>query len=277
MEVTRYAIIDGAIEEGLMEFLETINPPHCCLYAEPIQPDLVALAPYIVEATGEVNEWLNGKSTPWGIFLTSKLSMQKLQQHFRQYLWVNIPEQSKPVLFRFYDPRNIWTLLSILSPAELNKFTEPVTKITTRHGGINHEENFSSFLQRGKSRVTGTINSHLCFTIRQHTLLNRQAQSNYIKTLSQYICNYHTKKNLSFREEHDKSDYYAENYFYFCKSLDINDDRSIRALTYLLLENKIHDIEGIPYEWIDQLKNNDMPPHRNVERLLLQKLGFFPQ
>ena len=43
----QYAIVDGAVEEGLLDFLNEVNPPHCCLYAEPIQPDLVALAPYL--------------------------------------------------------------------------------------------------------------------------------------------------------------------------------------------------------------------------------------
>lgn len=41
----QYAIVDGAVEEGLLDFLNEVNPPHCCLYAEPIQLDLVALAP----------------------------------------------------------------------------------------------------------------------------------------------------------------------------------------------------------------------------------------
>ncbi|HBV7152845.1 TPA: DUF4123 domain-containing protein, partial [Escherichia coli] len=83
-----------------------VNPPHCCLYAEPIQPDLVALAPYLMEVVPEVEAWLRDKASPWGIYLTSESSMRELQQHFRRYLWVRIPEQEKPVLMRFYDPRN---------------------------------------------------------------------------------------------------------------------------------------------------------------------------
>lgn len=31
----KYAIVDGAVEEGLLDFLNEVNPPHCCLYAEP--------------------------------------------------------------------------------------------------------------------------------------------------------------------------------------------------------------------------------------------------
>lgn len=115
MEVTRYAIIDGAVEEELLKFLEETNPPHCCLYSEPIQPDLVTLAPYLVEVIPEVDVWLQTKETPWGIYLITNTNMNKLRQHLRKYLQVLIPGESKPVLFRFYDPRNIWDFLSVLS------------------------------------------------------------------------------------------------------------------------------------------------------------------
>ncbi|KLV70061.1 hypothetical protein SK38_03718 [Citrobacter sp. MGH110] len=30
----RYAIIDGAVAEDLMDFLSEHNPPHTCLYSE---------------------------------------------------------------------------------------------------------------------------------------------------------------------------------------------------------------------------------------------------
>ncbi|XJM29968.1 DUF4123 domain-containing protein [Escherichia coli] len=89
------------------------------MYAEPIQPDLVALAPYLVEVVPEVEAWLRDKASPWGIYLTSESSMRELQQHFRRYLWVRIPEQEKPVLMRFYDPRNIWVLAEVLTPRQL--------------------------------------------------------------------------------------------------------------------------------------------------------------
>ncbi|WP_341833201.1 DUF4123 domain-containing protein, partial [Escherichia coli] len=78
-------------------------------------PDLVALAPYLVEVVPEVEAWLRDKASPWGIYLTSESSMRELQQHFRRYLWVRIPEQEKPVLMRFYDPRNIWVLAEVLT------------------------------------------------------------------------------------------------------------------------------------------------------------------
>lgn len=139
----KYAIVDGAVEEGLLDFLNEVNPPHCCLYAEPIQPDLVALAPYLVEVVPEVEAWLRDKASPWGIYLTSESSMRELQQHFRRYLWVRIPEQEKPVLMRFYDPRNIWVLAEVLTPASFF-FINPVRQLSTRYGEEYREDNFSS-------------------------------------------------------------------------------------------------------------------------------------
>lgn len=89
----KYAIVDGAVEEGLLDFLNEVNPPHCCLYAEPIQPDLVALAPYLVEVVPEVEAWLRDKASPWGIYLTSESSMRELQQHFRRYSGLGSPNR----------------------------------------------------------------------------------------------------------------------------------------------------------------------------------------
>ncbi|MCZ5700910.1 DUF4123 domain-containing protein [Escherichia coli] len=72
-----------------------------------------------MEVVPEVEAWLSVKASPWGIYLTSESSMRELQQHFRRYLWVRIPEQEKPVLMRFYDPRNIWVLVEVLTPASV--------------------------------------------------------------------------------------------------------------------------------------------------------------
>ncbi|BBV65317.1 TPA: DUF4123 domain-containing protein [Kluyvera ascorbata] len=131
----KYAIIDGAVEEGLLDFLRETNPPHCCLYAEPIQPDLVALAPYLTEVTQEVEAWLSAKDTPWGISLTTPSSMNVLRQHLRRYLQVLIPGETKPVLFRFYDPRNVWDFLSVLSEWEKYLFLGPIETISTNLDG----------------------------------------------------------------------------------------------------------------------------------------------
>lgn len=275
MEAIRYAIVDGAVEEGLLEFLQKTNPPHCCLFSPPVQPDLIEISPYLLEVTPEVGNWLTTKETPWGIYFYSYDKIHVLVQHFRHYIWANIPEQSKPVLFRFYDPRNIWALVNVLTPFERSRFIEPVTKIITQYSGENREDDFSTLRKPGERKITGKSDTALTFTQRQYDLLSRQAQKNYIKKLDLYIQNYYKEKYLPFPKEH--GNYYAEDCFDFCHSLNINDDRSIRGIIYLLLENKIYNNTDIPHKWIDMLNNNEAAVHRQVEMLLLQEVGFFPQ
>lgn len=279
MEITpvQYAIVDGAVEEDLLDFLHQNNPPHCCLFPPPVQSDLVEISPYLLEVTQEVARWLTTKETPWGIYFYSYNKIHLLVQHFRHYLWANIPEQSKPVLFRFYDPRNIWALVNVLTPFELYKFIEPVNKIITQYSEERREDDFSSFRQSGKRNITGKSDAVLTFSQRQYDLLNRQAQKNYIKTLELYIRNYYTEKGSPVPKKQEHNGHCAEDYFDFCHSLNINDDRSIRGIIYLLLENKIYNNTDIPHEWIDMLNNNEAAVHRQVEMLLLQKLVFFPQ
>ena len=279
MKITpvQYAIVDGAVEEGLLDFLHQNNPPHCCLFPPPVQPDLVGISPYLLEVTQEVAKWLATKETPWGIYFYSSNKIHLLVQHFRHYLWANIPKQSKPVLFRFYDPRNIWALISVLTPFERYRFIEPVTKIITQFSEERREDDFLSFRQSGKRNITGKSETLLTFTQRQYSLLNTQAQRNYINTLEVYIHNYYTEKGPPFPKGGKHNSDCTKNYFDFCQSMNINDDRSIRGVIYLLLKNKIYNNKDIPNEWIDILNNNEAAAHRQVEMLLLEKLGFFPQ
>ncbi|MEX6397558.1 DUF4123 domain-containing protein [Providencia hangzhouensis] len=90
------------------------EPPASCLYSEPIQPEIVSLAPYLVEVTEEVQRWLSTRETPWEIYVYTHATMRELRQHLRKYLMVMIPGQEKPVFWRFYDPRNVWDVLEPL-------------------------------------------------------------------------------------------------------------------------------------------------------------------
>jgi uncharacterized protein DUF4123 len=92
-----YAIIDGASEEELMPMLAELDPPAVCLYAPPVQPNLVDIAPYVVLVTEEVQEWLNTRETPWGIYITTDADLKSIRSHLRKYLYVLLPDSDKPV------------------------------------------------------------------------------------------------------------------------------------------------------------------------------------
>ncbi|ENU1225939.1 MULTISPECIES: DUF4123 domain-containing protein [Providencia] len=85
---TCYAIIDAASEPDVFNLLAEHEPPASCLYSEPIQPEIVSLAPYLVEVTEEVQRWLNTRETPWGIYVYTHATMRELRQHLRKYLIV---------------------------------------------------------------------------------------------------------------------------------------------------------------------------------------------
>ncbi|MBO1928526.1 DUF4123 domain-containing protein [Providencia rettgeri] len=62
---TCYAVIDAASEPDVFNLFAEHEPPASCLYSEPIQPEIVSLAPYLVEVTEEVQRWLSTRETPW--------------------------------------------------------------------------------------------------------------------------------------------------------------------------------------------------------------------
>lgn len=265
MTPKRYAVIDGAIEEGVTDFLAQEKAPNCCLYADPIQPELIALAPYLVEVTPGVEAWLSLRDTPWGIFLTSELSLQKLQQHLRFFLWVMIPDQDKPVLFRFYDPRNIGALLEVLTGRELQLFTFPVLKITVMLNDISQEFDFPP-QATGASTAVGENTSMfpLRFTRRQYEKLNMQAQKNYINELSGFIAQNITDSTISVS-------HLAEEYFLFCQAYDITDDNSVRQMITLLLNENLYDTQDIPDNWLEVLGDTARPGYQRVQELTTDK------
>lgn len=138
----KYALVDAAAEPELLNLLEELDPPVACLYAEPLPDELLALAPYLIQLTPEVEQWLQERSSHWGIFLTSDADLRRLTQHLRKYLQVLIPGQEKPVFLRFYDPRNIWLFLSALSDWELHTFLGPVQLIATGGNDSYREDDF---------------------------------------------------------------------------------------------------------------------------------------
>ncbi|RRO08985.1 DUF4123 domain-containing protein [Pectobacterium aquaticum] len=296
-EIVQYAVIDGSIEEGLLAFLAEHDPPHCCLYAEPLQQELVPLAPYLVEVTHEVSSWLVNKTSPWGIYLFTSVSMKDLRHHLRKYLQVLLPSEDKPVFFRFYDPRNIWNLCHVLTEWELHCFMGPIEKMMTVHNGTIREEHFqpirAQFPPTAKSRMK-------LFRISQpqRDLLNQYAEEKYIegltaKTMTQYAEKIqHSAPHVLEWKMSQTEDIYnglkdsperltvnesVSECYHFCKAKGIEDDRAIRGLLHLLIEKEMYSIKKLPAVWQDLLSNESVPGHYRVERLLKDTLGYIPR
>ncbi|MCW2474234.1 DUF4123 domain-containing protein [Candidatus Symbiopectobacterium sp. NZEC151] len=296
-ETVQYAVIDGSIEEELLDFLAEHDPPHCCLYAEPLQQELVPLAPYLVEVTHEVSTWLVSKTSPWGIYLYTRVSMKDLRHHLRKYLQVLLTSEEKPVFFRFYDPRNIWDLCHVLSEWELHCFLGPIEKMMTVYDGRIREEHFQpirdQFPPTAKHRM-----KFLKISQPQLDLLNHYAEVKYIegltaKMITLYAENiqhsvsqtpewkisqgdgiYHGLRDEPERLTVNES---VSECYHFCKAKGIEDDRAIRGLLHLLVEKNIYSIKKLPAQWQDLLSNESFPGHYRVERLLNDTLGYIPR
>lgn len=305
-----FAIIDGALETDLQLMLERYNPPYCCLYAEPVQPELLELAPWLVMVDQEIEAWLGTRETPWGIYIYSKANIKSLRQHLRKYLHVLIPDQEKPVYFRFYDPRNIWDFLQVLSDWDIHTFLGPIEKIRTSFESVERENDFSAIREPfPKDAKSGR--KMLKISEVQYEEINTSAKKRYINVLASDIESYWLSVQENVVEEEDEDDIltriykgtyfntkdevpvitiqedtaadykkdassFAKECFYFCKENAINDDHSIRAIVHLLLKKNIFTIDMIPDAWRSQLTESQIPGYYRVESLMLRELGEIP-
>ncbi len=120
-----YAVLDGAAVPDLPVKLHEMRPPHICLYRGELPPDLIYVAPYLVQIMPglEFTDWLFAEcwGKHWGIFAQSRLTMTGMRKHFRSLLTV-YDETGKPLLFRYYDPRVFLTYVPTCNAAELELF-----------------------------------------------------------------------------------------------------------------------------------------------------------
>jgi hypothetical protein len=270
-----YAIIDGAAEPDLFFALEHYDPPSACLYGEPLQPELIKIAPYLVQVTEKVKIWLECRKTPWGIFVHSEADMKTVRQHLRKYLQVLLPQQEKPVFFRFYDPRNIWDFLSVLSDWELHCFLGPISRITTLY---LEEERTDNFAKMREPFPDGATSKRKMLVISEIQLEKIQATftERYIKKLAGFIPEWLEKTpNFDFIPHIDTVEC-ARQFFDWFGENGITDDRNIRGLLQFFIINHYLTLDDLPKAIYSQLTEYGQPGHMRAERLLIQELGQVP-
>lgn len=129
--VLAYAVLDGASVPDLPQLLWEHEPQHVCLYRGELEPDLAAMAPYLVrlDRGGEfTNLVLNeGWGEHWGVFVLARqeVHFRDLRKHFRTFLRVRHPDGSS-VYFRYYDPRVLQVFLPTCDASELGMIFGPV-------------------------------------------------------------------------------------------------------------------------------------------------------
>lgn len=299
-----YAIIDAASEPDVFSLLDKYNPPVCCLYSEPLQPEIAELAPYLVEVTDDVRKWLDTRKTPWGIYVYSTVSMRELRHHLRKFTMVIIPEQEKPVFWRFYDPRNVWEILATFDDWRLHTFLGPVTKLETHLWGNKKSDRFEEQRKRYPEQAT-MRGMFLTFNQQQHDDIDQIFINRYVEkmavflsrdlmylnglisteyTISDNIFKIIENNNIDITGEikyipgriYDESKELAKNLIEFLMINGISDINSIGFVAYLFAYRKIRDFSLIPDEWKDILTRSSRPGYYRVNCLILKEFGCIP-
>ncbi|MBD2791581.1 DUF4123 domain-containing protein [Xenorhabdus sp. 42] len=269
-----YAIIDGAAEPDLFLMLERYDPPSACLYGEPLQPELVKIAPYLIQVDEKVKIWLECRKTPWGIFVHSAADMKTVRQHLRKYLQVLLPKQEKPVFFRFYDPRNIWDFLGVLSDWEVHCFLGPITQVTTLY---LEEERTDNFAKIREPFPIGATSKRKMLAITDIQLEKIQAifTERYIKKLASLIPDWLEKAHFDFIPHIDTVEC-AWQFFDWFSQNGITDDRNVRGLLQLFITRHYLTLDDLPAAIYSQLTEFSQPGYMRAERVLIQELGQVP-
>lgn len=265
-----YAVIDGAVENELLMMLEQLDPPVSCLYAEPVQDELVAIAPYLVQVNDEVKRWLNARDSFWGFYCTSDASLKEVRHHLRKHLQAMVDGEEKPVFFRFYDPRNIWVLCDLLSDWQLNNFLGPISTITTDIDGVIITKDFKERREQFP-RDAISRKKMLTFDMGQMAIFERHLEELYIHKLTDVLSRWHNKYN----EEVDYAQF-CRDLCQYLDSIDITDDRIIRGIGKLCLTKGYYRFDEVP-DWLkSRLESTAYSTQINAELLLKEQLGSVP-
>ena len=126
-----FAVLDGAIIDGLPALLQRHAPKAMCLFSGDLDPMLAAAAPYLVElqpgsAAAEM-VLRDGWNAHWGIVLQvdEGTNASALRSHLRRVLRVATPD-GRAMLFRFFDPRAFRTVIPTLDADQQKQFFGPI-------------------------------------------------------------------------------------------------------------------------------------------------------
>jgi len=157
-----YALLDAAQDERIHETLCAHEEEWRILplYEGRAADELAAVAPYLVALDPELRVfdwlWRDGWGKGWGIFLWSLSTMDTIRSHLRRLTRVKT-EDGEVLLFRFYDPRVLETVLPVLDERQLAEVFGTVVQRVVFDDGT--EVGFVEFhLTNGKLRARSMQN-----------------------------------------------------------------------------------------------------------------------
>jgi hypothetical protein len=143
-----YAILDAARNIDIAYQLQNIPlVEYISLYKGRKEESVWDAAPYLVRCVRE-SEFFNwvieqGWGDSWGVFITSKASLEDLCKHFQECL-IAQDEGGKQMYFRFYDPRILPLFLSTCTADQRKEFFGPVNRILVEAGNTDSLRSFAS-------------------------------------------------------------------------------------------------------------------------------------
>ncbi|HEX2570562.1 MAG TPA: DUF4123 domain-containing protein [Polyangia bacterium] len=124
-----YAVLDGARDEEVQPFVARCGLSSACLYDGYLEPELEAVAPYLVALERGAPATLELIRQAWGhqlgIFIEAPGELSELRRHLRRFLLVTDPQRRR-LLFRYYDPRVLRVYLPTCTAEELERFFGPI-------------------------------------------------------------------------------------------------------------------------------------------------------
>lgn len=306
--VKTYAVFDAAFEPKILTLIQSVESPFACLYPEPVDDALKASAPYLVEVTPEVRQWLSNQAIHSGFYFTTQYqNLPILRHHLRAYLSVRVPAFDEPILLRYYDPRVLWSFLAALTEKQKLELMAPMLSLYT-----HYQDEQSGYFPREERIAEPTLEAdesinakglQLVFTEKQYQQLQSAHLTHKANRLAfkmeKWFYQYHPKPldnalSTPIHTMHLGHDSQLENIAQvpqvstqeislFAQSLltalsswGVTQARSIEGMAQLCMNRVIVSMEALPRDWKDALSNTEKPENYRVNTLLKNELGYVP-
>jgi hypothetical protein len=132
-----YALLDACDEPAVPKRCRQMTAARAVsLYRGDAAVEFGHVAPYLAHLNPDDIDWILAKlwSAPWGYFVIARSDLATLRTHFRHFLKVKLPDNTK-VLFRFYDPRVVRTYLDASDLPTRRQFFGPVQALGLTQAG----------------------------------------------------------------------------------------------------------------------------------------------
>jgi hypothetical protein len=138
----RYAVIDLASATEIRPLIARLRPSAAePLFARTFAQELLDVGPWVVRLSKapEVESMLANMSfdIPWGYYVHTTVDIISLRQSLRRFNLARIPDSSKAVLFRYWDPRVMRVFLDVASREQRKRLFEWIDRIEAADGSFD--------------------------------------------------------------------------------------------------------------------------------------------